>query len=194
VHESAPVSATVSGQNTLAPMPPMADISTGASGLSGVPSLPIVPASHAAPAVRNLLYIAQAPNQALVSYLKGRGWKVSAGTLATQASVLKTDTPIAGIVDMAGFSARELAALEPALRHQQAGWIALTDDTRLADPVVCHMIRHYCFDFVKGPVAHATIGYLVDHAYGMVSLGDISHALSRDLAGEVTKAVSAHHG
>jgi CBS domain-containing protein len=28
---------------------------------------------------------------------------------------------------------------------------------------------------------------------GMVSLGDISHALSRDLAGEVTKAVSAHH-
>jgi CBS domain-containing protein len=28
---------------------------------------------------------------------------------------------------------------------------------------------------------------------GMVSLGDISHALSRDLAGEVTKSVSAHH-
>jgi CBS domain-containing protein len=28
---------------------------------------------------------------------------------------------------------------------------------------------------------------------GMVSLGDISHALSRDVAGEVTKAVSAHH-
>lgn len=28
---------------------------------------------------------------------------------------------------------------------------------------------------------------------GMVSLGDISHALTRDLAGEVTKAVSAHH-
>jgi len=28
---------------------------------------------------------------------------------------------------------------------------------------------------------------------GMVSLGDISYALSRDLTGEVTKAVSAHH-
>jgi CBS domain-containing protein len=28
---------------------------------------------------------------------------------------------------------------------------------------------------------------------GMVSLGDISHALSHDLTGEVTKAVSAHH-
>jgi len=28
---------------------------------------------------------------------------------------------------------------------------------------------------------------------GMVSLGDISHALSQHLTGEVTKAVSAHH-
>lgn len=28
---------------------------------------------------------------------------------------------------------------------------------------------------------------------GMVSLGDISHALSQDRTGEVTKAVSAHH-
>ena len=28
---------------------------------------------------------------------------------------------------------------------------------------------------------------------GMVSLGDISHALSRDRTGEVTRAVSAHH-
>jgi CBS domain-containing protein len=29
---------------------------------------------------------------------------------------------------------------------------------------------------------------------GMVSLGDISHALSRERTGEVTKAVSAHRG
>ena len=28
---------------------------------------------------------------------------------------------------------------------------------------------------------------------GMLSLGDVSHALSQDLAGEVAKAVSAHH-
>ncbi len=28
---------------------------------------------------------------------------------------------------------------------------------------------------------------------GMVSLGDISHALPRDITGEVTRAVSAHH-
>jgi CBS domain-containing protein len=28
---------------------------------------------------------------------------------------------------------------------------------------------------------------------GMVSLGDISHALSQELTGEVTRAVTAHH-
>jgi CBS domain-containing protein len=28
---------------------------------------------------------------------------------------------------------------------------------------------------------------------GMVSLGDVSHALPRDITGEVTRAVSAHH-
>lgn len=28
---------------------------------------------------------------------------------------------------------------------------------------------------------------------GMISLGDVSHALPQELAGEVTKAVSAHH-
>ena len=29
---------------------------------------------------------------------------------------------------------------------------------------------------------------------GMVSLGDVSHALPRDITGEVAKGVSAHHG
>jgi CBS domain-containing protein len=28
---------------------------------------------------------------------------------------------------------------------------------------------------------------------GMISLGDVSHAVPQDLTGEVTKAVSAHH-
>jgi DNA-binding NtrC family response regulator len=157
-------------------LPASAAIVPDLSGVADLPSLPLLPTRRAAPPVRNLLYIAQAPNEPLVAYLKSLGWKLHAGTLAAQASVLKTNTPVAGIVDMTSFSARDLAALEPALRHQRAGWIALTDDNRLADPVVCHMIRHFCFDFVKGPFSHAAIGYLVDHAYGMVSLGDIDLA------------------
>ena len=177
--ESVPISAPVSGKSAPAPLPPMGArpaVDSIAADRAEVSSLPIAPTPHAASAVRNLLYVAQEPDQALVAYLKGLGWKVSAGTLATQANVLKTDTPVAGIVDMISFSARELAALEPALRHQRAGWIALTDDNHLADPVVCHLIRHFCFDFVKGPFSNSTIGYLVDHAYGMVSLGDIDLA------------------
>jgi DNA-binding NtrC family response regulator len=126
------------------------------------------------PGGRELLYIAQAPCLALIVYLQNRGWNVSVGRLAAHApKLLKLDTPTAGIVDMANYSVRELAALEPALRHQHAGWIALTDQARLVDPAVRHMIRHYCFDFVKGPADHATIGYLVDHAYGMLGLADI---------------------
>ncbi len=34
------------------------------------------------------------------------------------------------------------------------------------------LVRHYCFDFVKVPVANATVDYLVGHAYGMVTLCD----------------------
>jgi len=172
VHDPAPVSPAVPASRARGPRLATRAIPTV---VAGVPDLPdaVISGPPFAPAVRNLLYIAQTPNQALIAYLKGRGWKVSAGSLAANAGVLKSGAPVAGIVDLTGFSARELTALEPALRQQQIGWIALTDTTLLADPVVCHMIRHYCFDFVKGPFAPATIGYLVDHAYGMVSLGDI---------------------
>ncbi|MGA7812937.1 sigma 54-interacting transcriptional regulator [Caballeronia sp.] len=150
-----------------------------------VPNFAAVLVPQALPVVRDLVYIAQAPCQPLIAYLKSHGWHVSVSSLGPQAPrLLKADRPTAGIVDMAGLSARELATLEPLLRHQQAGWIALADDDRIIDPVVRHMIRHYCFDFVKGPVAHATLGYLVDHAYGMVSLGDGDVAASPSVFGD----------
>jgi DNA-binding NtrC family response regulator len=134
-------------------------------------------AKNDATGLRELLYVAQAPCLPLVAYLQSHGWNVSIGRLAAHApKLLKLGTPTAGIVDMTNYSVRELAALEPALRHQQAGWIALTDESHLADPAVRHMIRHYCFDFVKGPAEHTIIGYLVDHAYGMVALADIDLA------------------
>jgi DNA-binding NtrC family response regulator len=169
---------------SLASLSPLCQIADLPLATAVISNLPIAQAAHAPAAIRDLVYLAQTPNQPLIAYLKSRGWRVSAGTLTANAGVLKTDTPVAGIVDMTGFSARELTALEPALRHQHAGWIALTDTTRLADPVVCHMIRHYCFDFVKGPVAPATISYLADHAYGMVSLGHIDLAETPTVFGD----------
>ncbi|CAB3764074.1 sigma-54-dependent transcriptional regulator [Paraburkholderia solisilvae] len=122
---------------------------------------------------RTLLYVARTPDDTLVAHLKSRGWAVLVARTAQEiARLLKPDAVCAGIVDMASFAVRDLAALEASLRRQQVGWIALANAERLADPEVRRLIRHYCFDYVKMPVAHATIDYLVGHAFGMVTLYD----------------------
>ncbi|CAB3753230.1 Anaerobic nitric oxide reductase transcription regulator NorR [Paraburkholderia humisilvae] len=122
---------------------------------------------------RTLLYVARTPDDTLVAHLKSRGWAVLVARSAHEIGrLLKPDAACAGIVDMASFAVRDLAALEVSLRQQQVGWIALANAERLADPEVRRLIRHYCFDYVKLPVAHATIDYLVGHAFGMVALCD----------------------
>jgi DNA-binding NtrC family response regulator len=124
-------------------------------------------------AERTLLYLARTPDDTLVAHLKSRGWAVCVARSAHEISrLLKTDATCAGIVDLASFALRDLAALEASLRQQQVGWIALANAERLADPEVRRLIRHYCFDYVKLPVAHATVDYLVGHAFGMVTLCD----------------------
>ncbi|PXW26600.1 Fis family sigma54 specific transcriptional regulator [Paraburkholderia caballeronis] len=123
---------------------------------------------------RPLLYVARAPDMALVAYLKSRGWDlVTARTPYEATKQLKPDLACAGVVDLTGFGQRELGSLETSLRLQQVGWIVLTDENRLADPGVRRLIRHYCFDYVQLPVAHATLDYLVNHALGMVALCDL---------------------
>jgi DNA-binding NtrC family response regulator len=122
---------------------------------------------------RTLLYVARTPDDTLVAHLKSRGWAVLIARSAHEIGrLLKPDVVCAGIVDMASYAVRDLAALEASLRQQQVGWIALANAERLADPEVRRLIRHYCFDYVKLPVAHATIDYLVGHAFGMVTLFD----------------------
>jgi len=124
-------------------------------------------------AARALLYVARAPDTALVAHLKSRGWDVVTARTPHEATKLaKPDLPCAGIVDLTGFGQRELGSLEASLRLQQIGWIVLTDNARLTDPGVRRMIRHYCFDYVQLPVAPATLDYLVNHAFGMVTLCD----------------------
>ena len=123
---------------------------------------------------RTLLYIARTPDPLLSAYLKSRGWELATARTAHEASrLVKPEAAYAGIVDLTGFAPREFAGLEAVLRLQQVGWIALTDDSRLADADVRRLIRHYCFDYVHVPVAHATLDYLVGHAFGMVSLCDL---------------------
>jgi len=124
-------------------------------------------------AERALVYVARAPDAALVAYLKSHGWSVvTARTPHEATKLLKPEVACAGVVDLTGFGPRELGGLEASLRLQQVGWVALTDPESLRDPGVRRLIRHYCFDYVQLPIAPATLDYLLDHAFGMASLGD----------------------
>jgi DNA-binding NtrC family response regulator len=142
---------------------------------------PVAPAAHdlpghASPAPRpqaghTLLYVARTPDETLVAHLKSRNWNVAVARSAHELSrLVKPDLACAGIVDLASFPPRDIGGLEASLRHQHIGWIALASRERLADPQVRRLVRHYCFDYVKLPVAHVTVDYLVGHAFGMVTL------------------------
>ncbi|SDG63728.1 sigma-54 dependent transcriptional regulator [Paraburkholderia phenazinium] len=140
------------------------DLSTSAHHASGTPHAQVE---------RTLLYVARTPDETLSAHLKSRGWNVLVARSAHEvARLLKPDVVCAGVVDLASFALRDLGGLEAGLRQQQIGWIALSTSERLTDPEVRRLIRHYCFDYVKTPVANATIDYLVSHAFGMVTLCD----------------------
>ena len=120
---------------------------------------------------RRLLYVARTLDDSLIAHLHSRGWHVMAARSAHELGrLVKPDVACAGVVDLASFPPRDLAGLEASLRQQQVGWIALATSERLNDPVARRLVRHYCFDFVKVPVANATVDYLVSHAFGMVTL------------------------
>ncbi len=122
---------------------------------------------------RVVVYAARTPDDAIIAYLQSRGWEVMVARTPHEVTrFVKPDWTCAGIADLTSFAQRELGALETSLRLQQVGWIALTDDHRLENTEVRRLIRHYCFDYVRLPVTHATLDYLVGHAWGMVTLCD----------------------
>ncbi|SEA22757.1 DNA-binding transcriptional response regulator, NtrC family, contains REC, AAA-type ATPase, and a Fis-type DNA-binding domains [Paraburkholderia sartisoli] len=136
-------------------------------------------------AARMLLYVARVPDETLTAHLRSRGWTVAVARSAHELSrLLKPELACAGIVDLTSFAQRDLAGFEASLRQQQVGWIALATDGHLADPETRRLIRHYCFDYVKTPVASATIDYLVGHAFGMVTLCDPDLAAGAAVSGD----------
>jgi DNA-binding NtrC family response regulator len=136
-------------------------------------------------AARTLLYVARVPDETLIAHLKSRGWTVAVAHSAHELGrLLKPDMACAGIADLTSFALRDLPGLESSLRQQQVGWIALATAERLNDPEARRLIRHYCFDYVKTPVASATIDYLVGHAFGMVTLYDPDLTASVTVSGD----------
>ncbi|HEV3106075.1 MAG TPA: sigma-54 dependent transcriptional regulator [Trinickia sp.] len=134
---------------------------------------------------RTLIFVARVPDEALVEHLKSRGWQVSIAHSASDAArLVRADVPCAGIIDIARFTVRELTSLEGSLRQQHIGWIALASPERLDEADVRRVIRNYCFDYVKLPVAPQTVDYLVGHAYGMVTLTDLDFVAGVAAAGD----------
>ncbi|WP_436020918.1 sigma 54-interacting transcriptional regulator [Trinickia sp. LjRoot230] len=134
---------------------------------------------------RELIYVAHAPDNTLVAHLAERGWNVLIARSPSEAARLtRTDRAYAGIIDITRLDARDFAALEPSLRQPQIGWIALASPVRLDEPDIRRLIRNYCFDYVKLPVEHAMIDYLVTHAFGMVTLCDLDMVAGVAAAGE----------
>nr|WP_232071324.1 sigma-54 dependent transcriptional regulator [Paraburkholderia pallida] len=161
-----------------APQPAAAADDTASSGPPGYDAAAREPDGRPIADIdRMLLYVARVPDTQLGAYLRSRGWEVATAKSPHEATRLaKAEPTCAGIVDLTGFAARDLAGLEAVLRLQQVGWIALTDAKRLTDPEVRRLIRQYCFDYVHLPVAPATLDYLVGHAFGMVTLCDLDEA------------------
>ncbi|MFP3568907.1 sigma 54-interacting transcriptional regulator [Paraburkholderia sp. SIMBA_030] len=156
---SRPVEA-VTNRAAVAPVTPV----TAATAIAGA-------TAARAQTERMLLYVARTPDETLAAHLKSRGWHVAVARSAHELGrLVKPDVTCAGIVDLASFARRDLGGLEASLRQQQVGWIALATGEHLTDPEVRRLVRHYCFDYVKMPVANETIDYLVSHAFGMVTL------------------------
>jgi DNA-binding NtrC family response regulator len=132
-----------------------------------------------------LIYVARNPDETLADHLKSCGWSISIARSPSEAArATRPDRPSAGIVDTTRLTGRDITALETSLRQQQIGWIALANPEQLDEPDLRRLIRNYCFDYVKLPVAHPTIDYLLGHAYGMVTLCDLDMAAGLAAAGE----------
>ncbi|KAF1057626.1 sigma-54 dependent transcriptional regulator [Burkholderia gladioli] len=139
---------------------------------------------------RPCIYLSRLPDATLVAYLREQQWEVLCASSANDTRKLENPAAAhAGIIDVDSFKTRDLAALEPLLRHKQIGWIALVDPARLAEPEVRKLIHQCCFDYVKRPLTRTMIGYLVSHAYGMVSLGESEPAAEAGAANGVGYAM-----
>ncbi|MBY4767212.1 sigma-54 dependent transcriptional regulator [Burkholderia ambifaria] len=135
---------------------------------------PFVPGRRRPAALtRPLVYLSQHPDAWLVDCLASRGWNVwRAKSVADALNLLKANRLHAGIVDFDDFASPDVASFEALLRDPRIGWVALADDERLRDATVARLIRQCCFDYVGNATACRTIGYLVGHAYGMLTLVD----------------------
>ncbi|MCA8291825.1 sigma-54 dependent transcriptional regulator [Burkholderia vietnamiensis] len=137
---------------------------------SGTSPLVTVRRNYVVPS-RQLVYLSQQHNAALVDFLALHGWSVwCTKTVAGALNFVKADSLYAGIVDFGGFASRDVQPFEALLSDPRVGWVAFVDDECLSDISIARLIRNCCFNYVGYAMANTTIAYLVGHAYGMLKL------------------------
>ncbi|WP_371128418.1 sigma-54 dependent transcriptional regulator [Burkholderia dolosa] len=133
---------------------------------------------HCTAPSRPLVYLSRHHDAALAAHLASRGWDVwRAKTVADALNVVKTNRLHAGIVDFGSFASSDVASLEALLRNPRVGWVAFADGEPMRDVALARLVRQCCFDCVNRATPHATVGYLVGHAYGMLTLSESDAAL-----------------
>ncbi|WP_080430604.1 sigma-54-dependent transcriptional regulator [Burkholderia ubonensis] len=122
---------------------------------------------------RSLVYFSRRIDDQLVNGLRDRNWNVScAKSVSELRRHLNANRVQVGIITFGGLGADDLISIGEIVRSRQFAWVALADNRCLEVPDVRKLIRQYCFAYVTEPLAHATIEYLVGHAYGMMALAD----------------------
>ncbi|WP_179402575.1 sigma-54 dependent transcriptional regulator [Burkholderia guangdongensis] len=121
---------------------------------------------------RHVIYFSREPDTALCGQFDARGWRVDLAASARDVRrAAQRGVATAGLLDFAaGYRPADLRELEPCLTIPQVGWIAATSRGQLADAMLRHLIRDYCFDYVTVPYEMTRIVETVGHAYGMVTL------------------------
>jgi len=121
---------------------------------------------------RQLVYVSQAPDRALLRLLARHAWTVTTCDTARQAErVLNSVTASVGIFDLAsGYTDADLESFEPVLLKQKVEWVATPSGDQTASHAVRHCIRTHCFDFVTMPSPAQQVVDIASRAYEMCAL------------------------
>ncbi|CAE6847502.1 Anaerobic nitric oxide reductase transcription regulator NorR [Paraburkholderia aspalathi] len=137
--------------------------------------------------VRRVIYVARAPNDALLAEMRSAGWEVVvAKTAAGAEAATKKSGVAAGLIDFDGFTPRDFPILKACLSQTAIGWVAIAAEGQSANKAVRELIRNFCFDYVTLPLPPEWISHALGHARGMAALDYVDTAADTLLTDDST--------
>jgi DNA-binding NtrC family response regulator len=121
------------------------------------------------------LYVSRAPDAELMALLESRDWTAAAADTLKDAQRMLDKEPVTlAIFDFAsGYSAQQIARLEPVFAASGVGWVAAVSVEQLEQPQIRRLIRLYFFGFVTVPCNAQRMLDSLDYAYGMIQLDSV---------------------